>query len=51
LDQWIKRIQQFTNLTKGEIGVVQGETCQWNRPFIVAMVSLPGAEKLSAGVV
>jgi superfamily II DNA or RNA helicase len=38
LDQWIKRIQQFTNLTKGEIGVVQGETCQWNRPFIVAMV-------------
>ena len=38
LDQWIKRIQQFTNLTKGEIGVVQGDTCQWNHPFIVAMV-------------
>lgn len=38
LDQWVQRIQDFTNLTRGEIGIVQGDTCQWNRPFIVAMV-------------
>jgi len=38
LNQWIERIQQFTDLHLNEIGVVQGDTCQWKRPFIVGMV-------------
>jgi hypothetical protein len=38
MDQWVKRIETFTTLTRGEIGIVQGDTCQWNRPFIVGMV-------------
>jgi superfamily II DNA or RNA helicase len=38
LDQWVTRITQFTNLTKNEIGIVQGDICRWNHPIVVGMV-------------
>lgn len=38
LDQWIKRILQATDLKREDVGVVQGDVCQWDRPIIVGMV-------------
>jgi superfamily II DNA or RNA helicase len=50
MDQWIARILQFTNLTQGEIGVVQGDTCEWKRPIIIAMVQSLSQKEYAAGL-
>jgi superfamily II DNA or RNA helicase len=38
LDQWRARAIQHTSLSSQDIGIVQGDICQWNRPLIIAMV-------------
>ncbi len=38
LEQWIKEIYNFTNLTEKDIGIIQGKLISTNKPIVVAMV-------------
>lgn len=37
-DQWIERAMEATTLKREDIGIVQGPTCEWRKPLIVAML-------------
>lgn len=37
-DQWINSAQTFLGLTRGEVGLVQGDVCQVDRPIALAMI-------------
>lgn len=38
LEQWQKRVVEHTNLRPYDVGIVQGDKCEWNRPFVIGMV-------------
>jgi len=38
LDQWISRALEHTSLGRHEIGIVQGDACEWNRHLVVGMI-------------
>jgi superfamily II DNA or RNA helicase len=54
LTQWIERALEHTTLKRDQIGVVQGDTCEWDRPLLVATVqslaSHPYPEAFYSGV-
>lgn len=38
LKQWVRQAQDVLGLDRKHIGIVQGEKCQWQKPFVVAMM-------------
>ena len=36
--QWVERAKQFLGLTDAEIGIVQGDRAEWDRPLVIAML-------------
>lgn len=38
VDQWRDSILKFTNLTEDDIGMIQGDTLELDKPFVIAMV-------------
>lgn len=45
MEQWQERAVQFLNLTKDQIGIVQGKKAQWDKPLVIAMVHTLSARR------
>lgn len=38
ISQWIERAMESLDITRDEIGIVQGDKAQWDRPLVIAML-------------
>ena len=38
LEQWVSRAEEFLNITRDEIGIVQQKRAEWDRPLVIAMI-------------
>lgn len=45
LDQWVARAQQFLGLARADIGIVQQDTQEWEKPLVIAMLQTVVARK------